>query len=97
MKVVNELNPECICALALAILNDKPLSADQAFAKLKNPSDRFSLFTNIEDILMLKKAGSDWAEINELLGCNNSHSTYCKYVKRKKEKAQEMRNRGKRT
>lgn len=80
------IDPECLCALILAIVNPRPLSSEQAFAKLRDPNNFFSSRTSIEDILLLKKAGSTWREINKLLGCKNAQSTYCNYISRKKKK-----------
>ena len=80
------IDSECLYALLLAIINPKPLSSEQAFAKLKDPNNFFSNHTNAEDIVLLKKAGSSLNEINELLGCKNAQSTYLKYIARRKKK-----------
>ena len=65
-----------ICALILAILYPRPLSAEEAFAKMENPGK--DLRTRTADIEMLRAAGCDWKEISELLGVVNPQSTFIK-------------------
>ena len=65
-----------ICALILAILYPRPLSAEEAFAKMENPGK--DLRTMAADIEMLRAAGCNWKEISELLGVANPHSPIIK-------------------
>ena len=65
-----------ICALILAILYPRPLSAEEAFAKMENPGK--DLRTRTADIEMLHAAGCNWKEISELLGVANPQSTIIK-------------------
>ena len=62
-----------ICALVLAILYPRPLSAEEAFAKMENPDK--SLKTRTADAEMLRAADCSWKEISELLGMSNPQST----------------------
>ena len=76
-----------ICALVLAILYPRPLSAEEAFAKMENPCRKFG--TKADDIEMLRKAGCTWKEISDLLGISNPQSTITKarnYRERKQKK-----------
>ncbi len=61
-----------ICALVLAILYPRPLSAEEAFTKMDNPDK--DLKTRTEDAEMLRAAGCSWKEISELLGMANPQS-----------------------
>ena len=65
-----------ICALILAILYPRPLSAEEAFTKMDNPDK--DLKTRTEDAEMLRAAGCSWKEISELLGVANPQSTIIK-------------------
>ena len=65
-----------ICALILAILYPRPLSAEEAFAKMENPDK--NLKTRTRDAEMLYTAGCGWKEISELLGMSNPQSTIIK-------------------
>ena len=76
-----------ICALILAILYPRPLSAEEAFAKMENPGKDLRIRT--ADIEMLHAAGCSWKEISELLGVANPQSTIIKarkYRERKQKK-----------
>lgn len=75
------LHVENLCALVLAILNAKPLSAEMAFAKLANPGIKRQ--TDYEGMELLRKAGHTWKEVGELLEMNYPQSAYCHRKKRK--------------
>ncbi|MGM9580042.1 MAG: hypothetical protein ACI3U2_02250 [Anaerovibrio sp.] len=79
-----------ICALILAILYPRPLSAEEAFAKMENPGK--NLGTRADDAEMLRKAGSSWKEISELLGMSNPQSTII-HARRYREQKQKKQNR----
>ena len=73
-----------ICALILAILYPRPLSAEEAFAKMENPGKDLRIRT--ADIEMLHAAGCSWKEISELLGVANPQSTIIKARKYRERK-----------
>lgn len=73
-----------LCALALAILSPIPLSAEEAFEKLENPAKIIK--HKKEDIEILRKAGSSWAEISELLGLKNPQAQLYTYHRRRNKK-----------
>lgn len=72
-KTEESIHAYNICALVLAILYPRPLSAEEAFAKMENPDK--NLKTRTADAEMLHAAGCSWKEISELLGMTNPQST----------------------
>lgn len=79
-----------ICALVLAILYPRPLSAEEAFAKMDNPHRETGM--RAEDAEMLRRAGSSWAEIKELLGMRYPHSAVHNLRKHRRNKKNQKRH-----
>lgn len=78
------IHAENLCALALAILSPVFLFPEEAFEKLESPVKIIRHKT--EDVEILRKAGSSWAEISELLGLKNPQANLYSYYRRKEKR-----------
>lgn len=87
-EVEETIHAENICALALAVLNPWPMSAEIAFEKLANPDMKRRV--DYIGMALLRKAGCTWKEIGELMEMNHPQSAY--YHMRKRKEKQNGKN-----